>query len=474
MQRKNTVRTATMEAHPCLVWTVLGTVCLMSIGKNFVTVNMAIAQDSFKASEGLTSAQVSVLFAAGFGFSCFGKVAGGLGSDSIGGRGTCIAAMVVYSAVTLLFTFMPDGTDYTVFAFLWGLNVLCSLGIMGVSRVALATNWIPAARLGTLMSLVAMSTDIGDVLSRLILAPFLQVGWKAVFRVSAAIAFASGAPLFFITDSPGDPEDTMQAGKQIATEGQTEESFWQKVKPLLAKPMLYALCILSGVLYGTRSLLLNYTPSFLAEVRCRELGEDLGECLQSPETLQATALASTTFTFFGLFSPVVVGYLKDSLPKQYRSVPLIVTIGPLTVVLAYLALVGTNMSFVMAVVMMSLAGTFLAGPFKTIGPVFAVDVAGKKAKGTALSIVGIMNNLAAMAMILVKGIIGQDWQVMWSVLGGMSGVALLVALAILVYDSKGTAVPTAPSEPLIQEKLTATQQSALQRRQSFLEHKHHD
>jgi len=473
IESRKSLRTLTYEARPCCVWTVLLLVCLISIGKNFVTVDLAVAMQSFKDTEGITETQISMMFAAGYAFSIFGKVAGGIGSDTLGGKKTCVIACFTYVTATFLMTLVPTGDQYFVlYIFLWGINVLSALGIMGVARVAIATNWIPHTHLGRLMSLVSMSTDLGDALCRVILAPFLTHGWKTVFRIGALSAFLTGVPLLFVSDSPPDSEDTIQAAKQMEDEkqdGKPKKSFWQKVKPLLSSVMLYAVCVLSCVLYGTRTLFLNYAANFLAEVRCRELGEG-EECLTSAETLASTAYASSAFTLFGCFSPLLLGSMKDALPAKHRAFPLVLFIGPLVMTLVFLMLGNTSMSYYPAVATMALAGAFLAGPFKIIN-VFAVDIAGKEAKGTALSLVGISNNLAAIALILIKGAMGKDWTIMFGVLVAMSLVALAFAVYMWIRDLAAAKSSAPKEEPLLSPKGEEKDAvfRARSRRESFLE-----
>eukprot|EP00929_Paragymnodinium_shiwhaense_P025290 TRINITY_DN15337_c0_g1_i4.p1 TRINITY_DN15337_c0_g1~~TRINITY_DN15337_c0_g1_i4.p1 ORF type:complete len:385 (-),score=45.78 TRINITY_DN15337_c0_g1_i4:341-1444(-) len=296
----------------------------------------------------------------------------------------------------------------------------------------------------------------GDATCRIVLAPFLSWGWRRVFHVSAVLCLLSGLPLLFVSDSPKGAEDTIAEGLAVSqrlSKAKPEKTFWQKVKPLLTGVMLYALCILSGVLYGTRTLFLNYSANYLAEVKCRGLPgvgeEDFAECLVAPETLASTALASSAFTFLGCGSPIIVGWMKDKLPQKHRAAPLVLFIAPLALCLGYLMAVGTTASYTSTVVVMSLTGAFLAGPFKTIGPVFAVDVAGKDAKGTALSIIGMGSNVMAVAMIFLKGAIGKDWSRLFGCLAAMSVVALLFAVYIWMRDLGIERRKTVMQEPLV-------------------------
>jgi len=282
--------------------------------------------------------------------------------------------------------------------------------------------------------LLSMSTVLGDAISRVALGPILShgFGWRYVFFVSALLCFLTGLPLFLVREAPEEAETALSGSCPGEGEGKSERSFWQKVKPLLSSPMLYALCVLSGVLYGTRVLFLNYTANFLSLVRCREqvaagVEDDLNACMTSGSTLAAAAVASSMFTLVGCASPLLVGTLKDALPKRHRSLPLVAFVFPLVITLAALAVFHDRLSYCTAVFLMTIAGACIAGPFKVLGPVFAVDVAGKEAKGTAVSLVGMCNNAAGVGLILVKGFLGSDWGVLFRVLTTLSFLSLGVA-----------------------------------------------
>jgi len=312
-------------------------------------------------------------------------------ADIMGARVTCLAAAAMSTTCTLLLSVLPPGTPLLVYMLLWGANILTILGILGISRSAVASNWIPHSHLGRLMGIISMSSDLGDVVSRVLLAPFLAWGWRPVFQVAAAFCFCTSVvPLLFFGDAPQDQEDTIQVANEIAKARSCDKpkrTFWQKAKLLLSSVMLYALCAFSSILYGTRNMFLNYSPILLAEVRCRD-AEEWSSCLASPETLASTAVASCAFTLTGCVSPEIVGILKDSLPDRHRAAPLVIFVTPLVVTMAFLALAWSSLSYWSTVVVMAVIGVFLAGPLK-IMKVFAMDVAGKEAKATAMSLVGV-------------------------------------------------------------------------------------
>merc|ERR1712039_803632 len=189
------------------------------------------------------------------------------------------------------------------------------------------------------------------------------------------------------------------------------------------------------------------------------------------DTLAATAVASTAFTFCGCFSVMFIGTLKDLLPKEHRAAVLVIFILPLTLTLAFLSFAHDTLGYSTAVVLMSLAGAFLAGPYKQLGPVFAVDVAGKDCKGTAMSLIGMSNDVSAITLSLIKGQLGSDWGPLFAILACMSCVALIFALWIWRQDT-ANAARAAKAEALLAAGLK--EHRALSRRLTFHALKNND
>jgi len=210
-------------------------------------------------------------------------------------------------------------------------------------------------------------------------------------------------------------------------------SYIKNLKVLLSKPFLWVLCLLSGSLYGTRTLFLLYSTSFLSAAYCREAA-DPASCERAGSTLRATSVASSCYTLLGCVSVLLVGFLKDRLPTRHRGATLTLFVAPLFAILSALTVTGPNLPFEVASAMVALIGFCLFGPYKVLGAVFAVDVGGKELKSTCTAFMGIFDNLFAMLMLFGKGAIGDNWSTMFSALTVLSSVSLVCAASVWFSD----------------------------------------
>lgn len=440
--------------------------CICYFGKYFCTSNMYVVKAKFQEDQSISDEKMATLFSVGYFFSMFGKASAGAMSDTIGGYKVILMSAFGYIICTLLFSFVPSG-DSAIYGFfiLWAGSGYFALGLAWVAIVAVATNWIPVPYLGRLMSIISLAPQLGDVLARLVLANFLDSGWRTVFQIAAGSGFIMLVPvLLFVTNAPGEEEETHQAAAQ-----KEDTTYMQRLKPLLTKPLFWALCLLSGSLYGTRTLFLLYSNSFLAASYC--FGEHPGadtasqaynDCLSDGDTASVTATASSIYTLLGCVSVVIVGVLKDVLPKKHRAATLALFLIPLVAAMVFLGSAGANIPFALAVKAVAFTGFCLFGPYKVLGAVFAVDVGGKKLKSTCTAFMGVFDNGFAIFMLQVKGLIGSDWTLMFVCVSGLSVMALMCAIFVWAKDLQ-SAEPAPAEVPLVNET------PALARRNSYKE-----
>jgi len=431
----------------CRLSLVLLLLCLCYFGKYFCTSDMYIAQASFTENMSLSAPQLSSMFALGYFASMFGKVTAGALCDAVGGRFVILLAAAGYAGSTFLLSLVPSGSESLPMVFLlWACVGFFALGLAWVAVVAVATNWIPAEYLGRLMGIVSMAPQLGDAIARLTLASCLVGGWRMVLQVGAFAACGLTLPvLLFVGNKPAlvdgqAHDDEKHAGGARSSQDSRQPSgvpYLAKLRVLLANPFLWVLCLLSGSLYGTRTLFLLYSTSFLSQVYCNTAASDsLQECLSSGETMRATATASSGYTLLGCVSVLVVGSLKDKLPVRHRGATLTIFVAPLFFLLAFLMRASLDLPFHIASSMVALIGFCLFGPYKVLGAVFAVDVGGKELKSTCTGLMGVSDNIFAMLMLLGKGAIGSDWEKMFGALTVLSFVSLVCATYVWVRDLK--------------------------------------
>eukprot|EP00931_Biecheleriopsis_adriatica_P009996 TRINITY_DN111090_c0_g1_i1.p1 TRINITY_DN111090_c0_g1~~TRINITY_DN111090_c0_g1_i1.p1 ORF type:complete len:477 (-),score=74.77 TRINITY_DN111090_c0_g1_i1:273-1679(-) len=466
LNHSTTARTELYENRPCRLYAVLVLLCLCYFGKYFCTSDMYIVQSLFMKEEGVSDVQLSTLFALGYFFSMLGKVFAGAMSDAIGGKFVILIAALGYILSTLTFSMVPSGQDsFWLFCAAWSGIGFSALGLAWVAVVSVATNWIPVAYLGRLMGLVSMAPQLGDAVARLCLAEFLGYGWRTVFRIAALSALCLLMPVaLFVGNSPG--VDNAHSIAKQEENLKPKASYIQRLLPLLRNPFLWVLCLLSGSLYGTRTLFLLYSTSFLASSYCTSSNE-FEICIKSGATMSATASASSLYTLLGCLSVLIVGTMKDKLPKRHRGATLTVFVLPLLLIMAYLMHTGSEISFPWAVGLVAATGFCLFGPYKVLGAVFAVDVGGKELKSTCTAFMGIFDNLFAMMMLFGKGVVGDDWVKLFTALTLLSCVSLLCAGFVWVRDLRSK---TEELEQRLVPNEAAPHQVS---RASFREHKEH-
>ena len=142
-------------------------------------------------------ASVSILFYA------FGKFAGGMISDFMGGRRMFLVGMFASVGCTVAFGL---STGFAAFLVIWSLNRLVqSVGWSALVKVA--SRWFPVQRHGTIFGVLTLSYLFGDALARLGLGALLhfEIGWRGLFfaaaGVLAAIALVS---TFTLKSSPAE------------------------------------------------------------------------------------------------------------------------------------------------------------------------------------------------------------------------------------------------------------------------------
>ncbi|CEM22746.1 unnamed protein product [Vitrella brassicaformis CCMP3155] len=469
-------RTLSYHERPGVCWAVLAMASVAYFGKYFAISDLYIVETLFEGELFISPSRLSIILAISYAASIFGKVTAGVLSDARGGKFVFVLAGLGYVVTSILFGLLvytnptpvayprdpkhphqtvlaAPGWQFALFLIVWAYNGYFALGLCWVSVVALCTNWVPTAHYGTLMGLVSMAPQLGDVIARSVLSSIIIVfPWRTIFFWAAGFALCLMLPVvFFVKNAPGEEETAIQKTKTK----EEREPFRQRAIVLLKHPNLWLLALLSGCLYSVRTLFLLYSPSLLVHSFCANKGNRQlvpHNCLTSHVAAATAGRASALFTLLGCVSTLVIGRLRDWLPKRHRASVLLL---PLFVLLVCLGLLwnasnpmwkhsnGGTVSFGVAVTSLAVAGLMLFGPYKMIGAVFAPEIGGKRLKGTACSIMGISDNTAAMVLLLVKGWIGGNWHLMFSILAIITCVAIVCALCLWANDISSSRDPHA-------------------------------
>jgi len=190
-----------------------------------------------------------------------------------------------------------------------------------------------------------------------------------------------------------------------------------------------------GLLYAIRTMFLLFSVTWLSEVYCTHYYPkmDFLVCKEEPMVVGNVAQASLLFTFFGMFSVLLSGQTKDSIPKRHRGFILLVNSCILVVTTSIMSAYNLDLSFPMAAFLVGMIGFGDFGPYKTMSGAFAVDIGGKARKGDVTAWMGVASNGSG-ALILVTSGYFPAWSDMFKILIACSIGCCVMSGLIINYD----------------------------------------
>lgn len=427
---------------------VLALLILAYCGKYFCTSCLYVVQTLWQDEENISNAEASYMLVLGYVASMIGKAVAGPLADTLGGKKVNLVSAGGFILLITLFAYVGPlcrwlgipqygGNYYPEYLFVWFLQGFFALGLSWVAIMAVASNWIPAAYNGRMMAILGTAPELGDAWARAYLSPVISAtgSWSETCLSAARASFLLVIPMIvFVRDSPGEPTKKENKAKK------EEKSFGQRLKKLFTEsPLIILLITMCAFLYGIRTMFLLYSVNYLSIVFCAEdfTHGTFHQCEINRLTVGRVAQASMLYTVFGVVGVLLSGVLKDKFPKRQRGSILVGNTLLLTVTLVVMfAYDMTKIPFTLATVLVGFVGFSVFGAYKTSTGAFAVDIGGKHLKATCSALMGFSSNGAAAAMIIVKGHVGTDWSVMFSILVVLSICSVLCALGIWMHDLK--------------------------------------
>ncbi len=365
---------------------------------------------------------LGVIISAGTLGYALGKFAAGGLVDLFGGRRNYLLGMGGAVVCTLLFTL---GGSIPVFSLTWFANRLIqSIGWPGM--IKMVSRWFSHRRYGLIMGVVSLSFLFGDALARYFMGALFARGldWRAIFWIDGAIlAVLWLASAFFLRESPAErnlaePETTPTNlfGHEGADPNPTS------IRPLLAtfvrsRPF-WMVCALSLGMTLLRETFSAWTPTYFVE--------DLGL------TKAVAARTSAYFPLLGGFSVIIAGVLGDRFGR----------IGRALVMLGGMMLCGLTLGILGAgdyrgrategVVLVTLVGFLLIGPYAYLAGAISLDLGGKRAGATASGLIDGVGYLGG----VLSGVVTAHIQIRfgWSgVFYTLAAVAFLTSAAAAVF-----------------------------------------
>jgi len=480
-------------------------VIFRGVKRYFCTSCLYVAQDLWTPDQNISAVQASWMFVFGYVASMVGKACAGPWADLYGGKIVMGMSAGGFLFFITMFAYVPQICDFLgvpkmrlfgadepnyfpEFLVVWFLNGFFALGLSWVAIVAIAGNWIPSSHTGRLMAILGLAPELGDSWARYYLSPVVDEtgSWQAVLLSAARISLLICIPMFLlVSDSPagGEEDDEGAAEGAVGTDGQgaakktkkPQEPFRDRVKKLFTdSPLITLLMTMCAFLYAIRTMFLLYSVNYLSHVLCGHILSDSGKhkigledlqgsgnprvdsCVQDKATVAQVATASAWYTVFGCAGVYLSGVLKDFLPKRHRATILMGNIVILICALGIMKFWKPNeISFELATLAVGLVGYAVFGAYKTSTGAFAVDIGGKHMKATCTALMGFSSNGAAALIIICKGWLGGNWDVLFSILIGLGFCALFAATAIYRDDLKKLR-PALVNAGALQEPLVAS------------------
>jgi OPA family sugar phosphate sensor protein UhpC-like MFS transporter len=344
---------------------------------------------------GIFSAEeLGIIGAALFYTYAFGKLTNGFLADHANLK-TFFAFGVLVSALANIG--MGFSTALGVSVALWAVNGWFQ-GFGAPAGVVAITAWFSNRERGRMYGIWSTAHSIGEGLTFFGVAALVTLwGWRAGFWGPGVLCILVAIALYFLVqDRPrtlGLPEvadwrdDHWDADEtRLAPGGST----WDKQRSILRRPAIWILALSSASIYVTRYAINSWGILYLQE----EKGYTL---------LQAGSMLSLN-TIAGIVGAVAYGYLSDKVFAARRP--------PANLIFALLELAGLLLLFfgpsdhaaVLGVALV-LFGFGLTGLVTSLGGLFAVDIAPKRAAGAAMGFIGVFSYLAAATQERVSGLI---------------------------------------------------------------------
>lgn len=400
-------------------------------------VNFAVAQPAMlKEFPDWTSAQIGSIPSAYAAVYAVGQIVNGTLGQRYGTRRMMTLAMLIACVSNVLFFFT---SSFEAMRLLWVLNGWGQSAGWSL-MVGTIADWNTSARRGTLIGRLSTCYQVGNVASWLLAGALCDsIGWRYAFLVPGLFMLPMAAVFFtLLRDTPEQagfaPVRDDVAPKPPAAnpaESPTEESGWATtwlvLKLTLTNRILWILAIGFFVMNAVRYSFMNWTVQYMADFHGR--------------SIKNSALTAIMVPLAGSLGALWAGWASDVWFGK-RRVPVCV------LMLLGLSLVCGGMTaiphgnWVVATVMLGLAGFLIYGPDMLISGAATADLSHPKAGAIATGLTMCLGALGAIfsgaGIGYVKDLARGDWSVVFWVLAGMALVPAALLTSIWNARPKGS------------------------------------
>jgi len=339
-----------------------------------------------------TPVELGIIGSALFYTYAFGKLTNGFLADHMNLK-IFFAFGVLISA--LINIGMGFSTILWVSVLLWGLNGWFQGFGAPTGAVALAT-WFSNSERGRMYGIWSTAHAIGEGLTFVGVAGLVTLwGWRAGFWGPGVLCIVVAGGLYLLMqDRPqtlGLPRVAEWKNDYVSSdEGSKEkkESTWAVQRTILKIPAIWVLALASASIYVTRYAINSWGVLYLQEAKGYSL-------------MQAGAAISVN-TVAGILGALAFGFASDKIFNARRP--------PTNVIFAAMEIIGLLMVFfgppgkpVFMTVAFFIYGFGLTGLVTSLGGLFALDIAPKRAAGAAMGFIGVFSYIGAALQDQISG-----------------------------------------------------------------------
>ncbi len=339
-----------------------------------------------------TPVELGIIGSALFYTYAFGKLTNGFLADHMNLK-FFFAFGVLISA--LLNIGMGFSTILWVSVLLWGLNGWFQGFGAPTGAVAMA-NWFSNKERGRMYGIWSTAHAIGEGLTFVGVAGLVTLwGWRAGFWGPGVLCVVVAAVLYLMMqDRPqtlGLPRVAVWKNDFVSSdEGNKDrnESTWAIQRTILKLPAIWVLALASASIYVTRYAINSWGVLYLQEAKGYTL-------------MQAGSVISVN-TIAGILGALAFGFASDKLFNARRP--------PTNVIFAVMEIIGLLMVFFgpsnnlpFMTVSFFIYGFGLTGLVTSLGGLFALDIAPKRAAGAAMGFIGVFSYIGAALQDQISG-----------------------------------------------------------------------
>lgn len=378
----------------------------------------------------LTESQLGIVGSALFFSYAVGKLVNGFLADRSNIKHFMATGLLISALINLALGFT---TSFLVFAILWGVNGWFQS--MGPTPAIISiTRFFSNKERGTYYGFFSASHNIGEAITFIVTAFLVTLlGWQWGFWGAGMIGLGGVVLIsFFLHESP--QSKGLPSAAEFKNDAQVESkqaSIGAVQLEVLKNPFIWILALASAFMYVSRYAVNSWGILFL-------------ESAKGYSTINASFIISVS-SVSGIIGNIISGFISDKFFKGRRNIPALI-FGVFNTCSLCLFLYSPPGNLWLDTISMILFGMATGVLICFLGGLMAVDIASKKAAGTAVGIVGIasyigaaLQDIASGALLqqnktFVNGVTGYNFTTVTYVWVGASVISFL--LALFVWNAK--------------------------------------